>query len=147
MNRIFNTLVFTVFFNVFSYSQADKVVGYWITEEGDSQIQIFKAGNGKYYGNITWLKNQKDSKDDMNPNPGLRSQKIMGLQILKGFVWSAEENDWQNGTIYDPRNGSTYDCYMWFDKDYNKLKIKGYILGVRFLGRETTWIRESIIRS
>jgi hypothetical protein len=35
---------------------------------------------------------------------------------------------------------------MWFDGNKNMLKIKGYVMGMRFLGRETTWKRENPLR-
>ncbi len=129
------------------YSQADNVVGYWLTEEGDSQVQIFKASNGKYYGKVVWMREKKDIKDTENPTPALRSRKIMGLQILNNFMYDNDDKEWTDGKIYDPKNGSTYSSYMWFEKDKNVLKIKGYVLGMRFLGRETTWKRENNLRT
>jgi uncharacterized protein (DUF2147 family) len=67
----------------------------------------------------------------------------MGLQILKGFSYNEKAKNWEKGTIYDPKNGKTYDCYMWFEGNNDKvLKIKGYVLGMRWLGRQTTWTRE-----
>jgi uncharacterized protein (DUF2147 family) len=42
------------------------------------------------------------------------------------------------------RVGKTYDCYMWFEgNDFENLKIKGFVMGMRFLGRETNWKREA----
>ena len=108
-------------------SQERKVLGYWLTEKGTSQIKIFKATNGKYYGKIEWLKNDTDKRDIHNPDESLRDNKLLGMQILRGF-------DYNN------------DCYMWFEDDPNVLKIKGYVLGMRFLGRETTWTREEGLR-
>lgn len=130
------------------YSQTEeRVKGYWLTEEGTSQIWIYKARNGKYYGKIVWLDEPNEDgapkKDKENPDESLRDKPLMGLLILKGFEFDNKEKEWENGTIYDPKNGKTYDCYMWFENgDYNNLKIKGYVMGMRFIGRETTWKRE-----
>ena len=44
------------------YAQSNKVVGYWITSEDKSQIKIFKATNGKYYGTIEWLKGNEKKR-------------------------------------------------------------------------------------
>lgn len=68
------------------------------------------------------------------------------MQILKGFKYNSNSQQWEKGTIYDPDTGKTYDCYMWFEDDPNVLKIKGYVLGMRFLGRETTWTKEEGLR-
>ncbi len=46
------------------------------------------------------------------------------------------------GSIYDPKNGKTYDCYAWFeDGDFNNLYIKGYVAGIKALGRKTIWTK------
>ena len=128
------------------FSQSNEVVGFWLTEECDSQIQIFKTSDNRYSGKVAWMMKDLDAKDDKNPNPKLQNQKILGLQILSNFTFNKEDNEWINGTIYDPKNGKTYDCYLWFDNDKTTLKIKGFVLGMRFLGSETTWKREKNLR-
>ena len=63
--------------------------------------------------------------------------------MLKSFEYDPGDKEWENGTIYDPESGKTYDAYMWFeDGDNETLKLKGYVMGMRFMGRETTWTRE-----
>jgi uncharacterized protein (DUF2147 family) len=146
MKKLKLTPVLLVFLITPAFSQADNVIGYWLTEEGDSQIQITKNASGKYYGKIVWMENDIDANDDQNPNPKLKNRKIMGLQILSNFNYEAEDKEWIDGTIYDPNNGNTYDCYVWFENNNNELKIKGFVMGMRFLGRETTWKRENNLR-
>lgn len=128
------------------YGQADKVIGIWLTEKKGSQIRIFKATDGKYYGKIEWLEEDKDRLDVNNPDEKLRSKKVMGMLILRGFSYNESKKQWDNGTIYDPENGKTYDCFMWFDGNDNQLHIKGYVLGMKFIGRETLWTRENELR-
>jgi uncharacterized protein (DUF2147 family) len=132
-------------------AQADKVLGFWLTEEKDAQIQIVKSADGKYNGTIVWLDEPFEDDgsikvDDENPDPKLQKRTIMGLPLLKNFVYDSKDKEWQDGTIYDPDSGNTYDCYMWFDEDQNVLKIKGYILGMRFIGRKSEWYRENALR-
>lgn len=140
-------LVFALFQ---AFSQADKIVGYWLTQEGDSQVRIFKAPNGKYCGKIEWLdepmENGKPKVDDDNPDPKLQNRPIMGLQLLNDFVYNAGEKEWDNGTIYDPKSGNTYDCYMKFQEGDNVLYIKGFVMGIRWLGRTAEWTREAKLR-
>lgn len=133
-------------FTLFAYGQANQVVGFWLTADGDSQVEIFRKADNKYYGRIVWLDEPLNEQgrpkvDDQNPERALQNRPIMGLELLRGFSYNASKNEWANGTIYDPNNGRTYDCYMWLDGN-NTLKIKGFVLGMRFLGRETTWTRE-----
>jgi uncharacterized protein (DUF2147 family) len=139
-------LVIMSFLTISLFSQSAQISGFWLTEEGDSQIQIFQTNDGPFSGKIVWMQKDLEAKDDKNPNLKLRNQKIFGLQILSNFTYNAKDKEWINGTIYDPKNGKVYDCYMWFDNDINTLKIRGFVLGMRFLGRETTWKREKGLR-
>lgn len=146
MKKLMLLLVLVLIAKVNSYSQSDDVIGVWLTYEEKSQIRIFKATNGKYYGKIDWLKEDKDQKDSNNPDLSLRDKPVMGMIILKGFSYNKKKEYWDSGTIYDPKNGKTYDCFMWFENDKQKLDIKGYVLGMKFIGRTTTWKREEAIR-
>ena len=129
-------------------AQADKVVGFWLTEKKDAQVQIVKSADGKYDGTIVWLDKPLEDDgsvkvDDENSDPVLSKRTIMGLPLLNDFIYNPKDKEWQKGTIYDPDSGNTYDCYMWFEEDQNVLKIKGFILGMRFIGRTSQWYRDT----
>jgi uncharacterized protein (DUF2147 family) len=128
------------------FSQADKIVGIWMPAKGTSQVRIFKATNGKYYGKVEWLDTDKDKLDVENPDVSQRSKKIMGLMILKDFTYNADKKRWEGGTVYDPDNGKTYDCFLWFNSDDKKMTLKGYVLGMKFIGRAEDWTRELELR-
>lgn len=146
MKKLFFFLAFLFLASTYISAQADKIVGFWLTEEGTSQVQIYKGTDGKFYGKITWLEepneNGKPKVDDDNPDPKLQSRPIMGLPLLQGFEYDKKDKEWQNGTIYDPKSGKTYDCFMWFEDDDSVLQIKGFVMGMRFLGRTSAWKRE-----
>jgi len=146
------SLFIIAFFSPDLFSQnADKILGYWLTQDGDSQVKIFKAKDGKYYGNIKWLKTttREDGSiklDDKNPDKELSKKQILGLQILKGFGFDSDDNEWVDGTIYDPKSGKTYKCFMWFDKGDNvSLHVKGFI-GFSLIGSKVNWTREEKLR-
>jgi len=147
MKKIKFTAALLIILSASAFSQTDNVSGFWLTAEGDSQIQIVKNSKDTFSGKIVWLAKDLDALDDQNPNRELQNRKILGLQLLNNFRYNTEDNEWIDGTIYDPNNGETYDCYMWFGNNKNELKIKGFVMGMRFLGRETTWKRESRLRS
>jgi uncharacterized protein (DUF2147 family) len=128
------------------YAQADKVLGIWLTEKKSSQVRVFKATDGKIYGKVEWIDDDKDKLDTNNPDLNLRKQKVWGSMILKGFKYNESKKQWEGGTIYDPDNGKTYTAYMWFEDDLNLLHIKGYVMGMKFIGRQTLWIREKELR-
>ncbi|PIF06076.1 MAG: SIGNAL peptide protein [Draconibacterium sp.] len=124
--------------------EADIITGIWWNNEKTSKIEIIKK-DGKYIGTIVYIiperyKNGHPPKDKNNPDELLRDRSLLGLQILKGFVYNSKKKEWKDGTIYDPNSGNTYDCYAWLD-DKNVLKLKGFIAGIRLLGRSTEWER------
>ncbi|HLN52706.1 MAG TPA: DUF2147 domain-containing protein [Lentimicrobium sp.] len=132
---------FTMTSTIFAQSKADQILGTYeaISEETNnvSHIKISKASNGKYYGEIVWLKNAKepDGKeklDKKNPDEKLRTRKVLGLKMLNDFVYDASENEWNDGTIYNPATGKTYNSYIKFDGP-DKLHIRGYI-GAAWMG-------------
>ena len=145
MKKYLFTAIVILFVPLFLYAQADKIEGTWFNEEKTSTIEVKKGSDGKYAGKINWLEepneNGKPKVDDENPDTQLAKRPVMGLTIVKNFKYDSKKERWDEGSIYDPKNGKTYDCYAWFeDGDYNNLYIKGYVAGIKALGRKT--IRE-----
>jgi uncharacterized protein (DUF2147 family) len=127
--------------------EADKIVGIWWNEEKTSKIEIEKK-NGKYIGTIVYVipenyENGEPPKDDENPDKSLQNRSLLGLQILSGFEYDAKDEEWKNGEIYDPKSGNTYDCYAWLESD-DLLKLKGFVGGIRWLGRSSEWYRTEL---
>jgi len=150
MKRITSLLLILASFSSFLMAQTsagDKIVGVYLTAKKTSQVRIFQATDNKYYGKLAWMKNDKERKDTLNPDSKLKTQKLFGMLLLNGLEYNAKSKQWENGTVYDPDNGKTYSCYLWFDeKDPSILHLKGYILGMRFIGRESDWIKEAKLR-
>jgi uncharacterized protein (DUF2147 family) len=125
-----------------AFSQnADAVLGNWLNEEKDAKVQIYKAG-GKYFGKIVWLKNpfEADGKtprlDKKNNTESLRTRPIMNLVMLTKFTYN--DGEWEDGEIYDPKSGKTYNSKMKLNGD--KLAIRGYV-GLAAFGKTTVWTR------
>lgn len=131
---------FTVAYN--KADNADDLIGLWEPSNGKARVKIDKIGN-KYYGKIVWLKEPIDPNtgkpkvDKNNPDEKLKSVPLKGYRMLKDFVYKGE-NEWSDGTIYDPESGSTYSCVI--NKDGDVLNIRGYV-GVKALGRTDVWKR------
>lgn len=147
MKKYLFTSLVILFIPLFLHAQASRIEGTWYNDEKTSTITIKKASNGKYEGKITWLEepleNGKPKIDDENPDPKLAKRPIMGLTIVRNFKYDAGKKQWVSGRIYDPDNGKTYDCFAWFENsNYNKLYLKGYVAGIRALGRKTIWTRK-----
>lgn len=132
-------------------AQADRIMGYYLAIDDDdnpsSQVRVFKASNGKYYGEVVWLKDPleddgSEKVDDKNPDAKLRDRKLIGLQILTDFSYDRSSNEWSGGKIYSPKTGKTYSCYLVFEPD-GRLKVRGYI-GASWMGIGKTvhWTKE-----
>ena len=123
--------------------RADDVLGVWLNEDKDAHIEVYKE-DGKYHGKIIWLKFPIDDEtgkpklDKNNPDEEMQKKPVLGLVVTKDFVYD-KDGDYEDGTIYDPKNGKTYSCYMKF-QDMDRLKIRGYI-GITLIGRTTYWTR------
>ncbi|ACU05246.1 MULTISPECIES: DUF2147 domain-containing protein [Pedobacter] len=137
---IFLLLLTAISFTGFAQNK-DAIIGKWINSSGEAHVDITKKGE-KYFGKIVWLKEPKDEKgnvktDVKNPDENQRKQPILGLEILKNFVF--DEGKWTDGKIYDPKSGKTYSCNMTM-KGNDILNMRGYI-GFSLIGRSETWKR------
>lgn len=113
-----------------------KIIGEWINEKKDAKFEIYQNEN-KIHGKIIWGTGG-DPKDIKNPDPSLRNRDVIGLTILKNFVFK-NKNVWSGGTIYDPKDGKTYYCKLTLVSD-SKLEVRGYI-GISLFGRTETWTK------
>lgn len=68
-----------------------------------------------------------------------KNQRVLGMTILKGFKRDGDE--WDGGTILDPRSGNVYSSELRLDDAGKKLFVRGYI-GISLLGRTTIWQRD-----
>ncbi len=109
---------------------AADATGVWATKEGKSHVKIGPCGD-RLCGEIIWLKEPtgedgKPKTDRNNIDESLRSRPIVGLQMLAGFEPDGE-NEWDDGTIYNPEDGKTYSSKMEL-VDANTLEVKGCVL-------------------
>jgi len=129
--------------------KASDIEGVWLTGSGNGLVEIKRGSDGKYYGTLIAIKdpNNEDGtpkRDVENPDKSKRNQKLVGLKLLTGFVWDADDEEWDDGDIYDPENGKTYSCIIDFDDENNKnvLDVRGYV-GFSWIGRTDTWTRSN----
>ncbi len=127
--------------------QTDDIVGIWWNDIKTSKIKVEKK-DGKYIGTIVYLIPEKyfngePEKDGKNPDQALRNRSLLNLQILNGLTYNADDKEWAGGMIYDPKSGKTYDCFVWLEgKDI--LQLKGFVAGIRMLGRKSAWTRTTL---
>jgi len=141
MKKFVGFIVAMLLTSVMYAQSADDILGIWYTEGGKSKVEITKK-DGKYSGKIIWLKtpNREDGTpklDRENENEKLRSRKVLGINVIQGFEW--DDDEYEDGTIYDPENGKTYSCVITYENK-DTLNVRGYI-GFSLLGRTTVWTR------
>ena len=116
-----------------------QIEGKWKTIDDEtgkpkSIVEIFKKSDGKYYGKVIQLlikpadPNCSSCKDDRKEKP------ILGMEVIRGL--KKNQNDFDGGTITDPKTGKTDKCSI--KREENRLIVRGY-LGISLIGRNQTW--------
>ena len=127
-------------------NNADDLLGVWLTGSKTGKVEIYKKGN-TYQGKIVWLsepidpKSGKPKTDINHPDEKLHTRPILGLINIWGFTYEGD-GSWENGHVYDPKNGKEYKCVITL-KDKNTLNVRGYI-GITLIGRTDTWTRTKL---
>ena len=124
-----NILFFCFSFTFLSvFSQADDILGNWLSADKKAHIEIYKVNN-LYYGKMIWLREPNDPKtgkpklDKMNPTQEKKSRPLLNLTILYNFKF--ENNEYSTGFVYVCRSGKVYDGKLWLSNN-NSLNMRGY---------------------
>ncbi len=116
--------------------KAADLVGNYMVPAKDGAIQIYES-KGKYHGKLVVIKDP-NKLDINNPDKTKQTNKILGMNIMNNFTFDGDDC-WKDGTIYDPKNGKTYDCKI--TKEANgDINVRGFI-GISLLGRTETWTK------
>ncbi|MEN6445152.1 MAG: DUF2147 domain-containing protein [Candidatus Cloacimonas sp.] len=123
--------------------ESNRLVGYWLTGDKTTKIEIFQNGDSTFAGKIIWLKEPNDSqgkpkKDVNNPNEKLRDRPLLNMVILTDLILESHTK-YKNGKLYEPETGKTYSAKVELVNN-NTITIR-YFIGVPTLGRTDTWIR------
>lgn len=123
---------------------AQTVDGTWRVQDGNGEVTFAPCG-GKVCGRLTWLEepNRPDGspKRDMNnPEAGQRDRLLCGLQIV-GDMNPNGPGSWNDGWIYDPSDGTTYQSKMALQPD-GTLEVRGFV-GISLFGKSQVWTRKA----
>jgi len=109
----------------------DRIVGKWITEEKNLIVEIYRSG-AEFKAKVLWFEDEDvlsspiDSRVDFrNPNPALRSRKLLGMEVLRQLRFKEDSNSWEDGIIYDSISGKEWSSCAFFT-DSGRLRVKGY---------------------
>lgn len=125
----------------FSVKAQDNIFGKWKTIDDEtgkakSIVEIYEK-DGKAYGKIVKLFRSPNEEQDPicdECEDDRKNKKIIGMEIIREMEKDGDE--WEDGTILDPKSGKIYDCEIW--RDGEELKVRGYIA---FLYRTQTWLK------
>ncbi|MFZ1687095.1 MAG: DUF2147 domain-containing protein [Flavobacteriales bacterium] len=126
------------------FALSAQVTGRWVTIDDEtgkkkSVVEITEV-NGTLSGKIIKLFREPSEEQDpvckeCDPKDDRFNKKVIGMEIIRGMKQDGDE--WEDGTILDPKNGSVYDCKLWLED--GQLQVRGY---VAFFFRTQTWVRE-----
>lgn len=125
-------------------AQAEDPTGLWWADGGSAQVQIAEEAD-ELRGRVVWLRSPFDADgcplvDRQNPDPEQRERPLVGIDILSGLHPDTSQPDsWTGGRVYDPGSGRSFSCALEM-RGPDRMELRGY-LGLRLLGRTTTWIR------
>ena|SRR6187431_1544163 len=109
-----------------SFGALDPLLGQWITDQKNLIIEVYLRGS-EYKAKIVWVSDtDPDSRlDDKNPDPALRTRKVVGMDVLSGLTYNSEEGCWENGHIYDGTSGKTWSASARVEDD-ETLIVRGF---------------------
>jgi len=149
--RYLLALAFTLFAASAS-AQSSGVMGTWLTQAGTAQVKIgpcADAAQGPLCGVVVGLINPKNASgqpvapeavtDSHNPDPAMRSRKMLGLPLFWGFKATSNPNTFEDGKIYNGENGKTYSANISLQAD-GKLRLRGFV-GSPMFGETQLWTR------
>lgn len=122
-------------------ASADDVTGLWLTEKKGIIVDLYECGGG-LCGRTVWLKKMfnKDGSprlDVNNPDEALHDRHWCGMEVITN-VRPDGAGKWDDGEVYDPKTGQTFDFEI--KKKGDGLKVRGY-LGLKMLGKTENWTR------
>ena len=126
-------------------AQEHSPVGLWntVSDKTGRVLSLVKIAlvEGKLVGTIQDL----FRKPEQNQNPlctkcsdERKDQPLRGMKI----VWdlTKDDDEWNDGYILDPDNGTTYSCFVKINSSGDKLEVRGYV-GFSLFGRTQIWER------
>ncbi|MFD0792897.1 DUF2147 domain-containing protein [Mucilaginibacter litoreus] len=145
-NQVLCSLLVLLLFanNSLPNAAPDKICGKWMSDEKNLIINVYRE-NSEFRAKIMWFDDKDDTKemedylDKHNPDPALRSRKILGMNVVEKLVYVPKSNSWEDGIIYDAQHGRHWNSSAYIDSQ-GQLKVKGY-WHFKFLGRTMTFKR------
>ena len=103
MKKIIAALLFSLLIFVSrAQNTPDAILGTWVTAAGNCKIKVYKQKD-EFKAKIVWLKEDKNGMSDYmdikNPDPALRTRKLLGMDVVHGLHYDPDENEYVDGVI------------------------------------------------
>lgn len=142
---VLNVVGLLMLFSCSAQVNGNAILGRWLSSEKNLMVEVYKQGTD-FKAKVVWFYDVKDTitpidqrLDKRNPDLELRTQKLLGLDVLKHLVYGVKENKWTDGKIYDSTTGRIWDATVWLTTS-KILKVRGYCY-FQFLSRTMTFSR------
>jgi uncharacterized protein (DUF2147 family) len=121
----------------------DRICGKWISTDKNLIVQVYKD-NDHFKAKIVWFQDDPtfpmdEWRDKKNPDPLLRTRRILGLNILSDLKYDPDSHSWEDGMIYDAQHGKEWNASAYINNE-GLLKVKGY-WHFKIFGRTMTFKR------
>jgi uncharacterized protein (DUF2147 family) len=122
---------------------ADSPAGLWKTIDDKtgrarSVVRIYEEG-GRFFGRIEAGFDPREDHRVCNLCTDERRDKpLRGMLILRNL--KADGDEFVDGDILDPANGTVYRCKLRLEEGGRKLVVRGFV-GIALFGRSQTWER------
>lgn len=107
------------------------------TKQAKAMVKFTEQKNGTLSASIVQVLTPGEENSCGKCEGPYHNKSLRGVTIVHNLK-NVGGNDYDNGTILDPKNGKTYKLKGTLAG--NKLNLRGYI-GISALGRNQTWIR------
>jgi uncharacterized protein (DUF2147 family) len=143
----FSFIVFLLVAMLFGRTAAaqsrDRICGKWMSSEQNLAVEVYRIGN-QFKARIIWFKDDPslpmdEWRDKKNPNPALRSRKILGMDVLSDLKYDSDDNSWGDGIVYDAQHGRDWNASAFID-ERGLLRVRGY-WHFKLFGRTMTFSR------
>lgn len=122
---------------------AQRICGKWESSGKQLIISVYMV-NHQYRAKLLWFSNTEGKpldywRDVKNPDPKLRSRKLLGMSILSGLKYDSKSHTWEDGQVYDSIHGRYWNASARIDKK-GVLHVRGY-WHFKFIGRTLLFYR------
>ncbi len=117
---------------------AQNILGYWYLADKSAIVEVYQKEK-TVSARVAWIEHPYDANgqlltDTNNKDKAMKGRPLLGMPLIEGMT--QEKGCWDNGTVYDPDTGRSYDCIIKLVK--GKLHVRGH---VGPFGKTLIWTR------